>query len=56
MRLIIMHGLKKQYFLVLKNKKKSKKDDITQILNLDAMTITEEVNQMRKGGKESMSP
>jgi len=25
-------------------------------LNLDALTISEEVNQMRKGGKASMSP
>ena len=50
MRLILSHGLKPALFIQSGDAKKSKTDEIMELLNFDALTLSEEVKNMRKTG------
>ena len=59
MRLIISHGLKPRFFVVKEAQVKSETDKMLEILNFDALTLSEEVHKTRSGQtsyKNNLSP
>lgn len=49
MRLIISHGLKPRFFTVQKSIAKTETEKMLELLNFDALTLSEEVAKTRSG-------
>ena len=60
MRLIISHGLKPRFFNIQNPQIKTQSDKMVELLNFDALTLSEEVQKTRSGktsfGNNSLSP
>ena len=55
MRVIIQHGLKPWLFKAVPTKNKKKVDDVLELLNFDALTLSEEVKKVRQSSGAGFS-
>ena len=57
MRLIVSHGLKPAHFIIDEEEesKRSQTDDLVELLNFDALSLSQEVKKMRRNAGAGVS-